>query len=211
MTLEKPIVSVVDVADLLQKIVGYKGLPFPGAWIPWLAGKGAGIDNGGDYESIDTAEPENEYSSKGTALYKRDMQGNYYFMPVTFIAAGKEYDIDCALVSITGKKNIVETPLVGRKGSVKELISLEDYQISITGAVIGYDNLWPEQKLDEINELYAINEAVELRCALTAVFLAAGDKVVITSLSIPAMPQVEHVQVIELQCVTDQALELIME
>lgn len=204
---------VIDMLDLLQKTVGYKGLPFPGVWIPSLAGPGAGIDTGGDYEiaEYETFEPQNEYSNKGTALYKRDWQGNYYFMPVTFLSNGKEYEIDCAMVSITGKKNIIETPLVGRKGSVKELVSIDDYLISIYGIVVGYDMAWPEEKLDEINELYNINQAVELRCALTDVFLSAEDKVVITDLSIPQIPNTEHAQVVEIKCVTDRAFELIME
>lgn len=203
----------IDVASILQKIAGYKGLPFPGAFIPWLAGPGAGVDKGENYQSTeyDEAEPRYELSSKGTAIYKIGEKGTYYFMPVTFLANEKEYDIDCAMVSIVSKKTMITTSLVGRKGSVKELINIDDYQISIVGAVIGYDNIWPEGKLDDINELYNLNQAVELRCALTDVFLSAGDKVVITDLSIPQMPQTEHVQVIELKCITDRPQELIIE
>lgn len=218
----------IDVASILQKIAGYKGLPFPGAYVPWLAGPGAGVDNGGDYQSPKRNKERNIYSikgtnigkedearqklsSKGTAIYKIGEKGTYYFMPVTFLVNEKEYDIDCAMVSIVSKKTLITTSLVGRKGSVKELINIDDYQISIVGAVIGYDNIWPEGKLDDINELYNLNQAVELRCALTDVFLSAGDKVVITDLNIPQMPQTEHVQVIELKCITDRPQELIIE
>lgn len=201
---------VIDVVNILQKIVGYKGLPFPGTWIPSLAGPGAGIDTGGEY-NVENGPTYSLYSNKGTAIYKQDLQGRIYFMPVTFLADGKEYEMDCAAVSITGKKSIIETPLVGRKGSVKELISIDDYQISIIGAIIGFDTVWPEEKLDAINELYNINKAIELRCALTDVFLSTQDKVVITDINIPQMPQTEHVQIIELKCVTDREFELIIE
>ncbi|MEG0499905.1 MAG: DUF6046 domain-containing protein, partial [Rikenellaceae bacterium] len=40
------------------------------------------------------------------------------------------YEIPNAIISCTGKKTIVETPMVGRKGAVKELINVDDYEIS---------------------------------------------------------------------------------
>lgn len=196
-----------DVLQILESIVGYKGLPFPGVWFPK---KGRDDYQGEDFELEETAEPLKTQSNKGTTLYKKDALGNYYFMPVTFIHQGKEYEIPCALISITGRKNIIETPLVGRQGSVKELISLEDYQISITGVVFGENQVWPEEQLDAINELYNINEAIELKCALTDVFLSENDKVVIQELNLPPAGQTEHVQVVEIKCVTDRAFELIM-
>lgn len=148
------------------------------------------------------------HANKGSALYKKDIQGRYYFMPVAFLYKGKEYEIECAAISITGKKNIVSTPLVGRKGSVKELISLEDFSIHIAGIIIGEDKQWPEDKLDKINELYNINDALEIKCALTDIFLTEGDKVIIQDISIPKMQQIEHVQIIEMNCLTDKPLEL---
>lgn len=196
-----------DVLQILESIVGYKGLPFPGVWFPK---KGRDDYQGEDFELEETAEPLKTQSNKGTTLYKKDALGNYYFMPVTFIHQGKEYEIPCALISFTGRKNIIETPLVGRQGSVKELISLEDYQISITGAVFGENQVWPEEQLDAINELYNINEAIELKCALTDVFLSENDKIVIQELSLPPAGQTEHVQIVEIKCVTDRAFELTM-
>lgn len=196
-----------DVLQILESIVGYKGLPFPGVWFPK---KGRDDYQGEDFEPEETAEPLKTQSNKGTTLYKKDALGNYYFMPVTFIHQGKEYEIPCALISFTGRKNIIETPLVGRQGSVKELISMEDYQISITGIVFGENQVWPEEQLDAINELYNINEAIELKCALTDVFLSENDKVVIQELNLPQTGQTEHVQVVEIKCVTDRAFELIM-
>lgn len=196
-----------DVLQILESVVGYKGLPFPGVWFPR---KSKDDYQGEDFEQIETEESWKIRSNKGTAIYKGDAQGNYYFMPVTFIHKGKEYEIPCALISISGRKNIIETPLVGRQGSVKELISLEDYQISITGAIIGENQMWPEEQLDAINELYTVNEAVELKCALTDVFFSENDKVVIQELSLPSAGQTEHVQVVEIKCVTDRVFELIM-
>lgn len=197
-----------DVLQILENVAGYKGLPFPGVWFPRQRHSDY---QGEDFETEGTAEPLKTQSNKGTTLYKKDALGNYYFMPVTFIHQGKEYEIPCALISMTGRKNIIETPLVGRQGAVKELISLEDYQISITGAVVGENQTWPEEQLDALNELYRINEAIELKCALTDIFLSENDKVVIQELSLPSAGQTEHVQVVEMKCVTDRAFELIMD
>lgn len=184
--------------EFLESVVGYKGLPFPGAWY------GAKTARESLNESL------KQSSNKGTNIYKKDFQGNYYFMPVTFRHKGKEYEIDCALITIAGKKNIIETPLVGRQGAVKELISIDDYQIDISGLVIGFDKEWPEEKIEAINELYTINEAIELKCALTDIFFDKDDKVVIKELKLPSAKQTEHVQVVEIKCVTDRAFELII-
>lgn len=212
-----------SIKELLEIAAGYKCLPFPR---PKSLDIGKDGYVGHDFEMQDTlpkgydgkgynylvpmAEPEVILSDKGTAIYKKDMQGNYYFMPVTFIHKEKEYEIDFALISVTGKKRIIETPLVGRKGSVKELISLDDYQITITGAVVGKDQQWPQEKLNALNELYNINEAVDLKCALTDIFFAENDKVVIQEFNLPKNAQTEHVQIIEIKCVTDKAFELII-
>lgn len=200
---------IINPIEILQSAVGYKGLPFPGAWISGRFDQGG--YTGDNYHPEGVRVPAKEYSNKGTALYKKDLQGNYYFLPVVFIHSGKEYEIDYAMVSVVCKKNIVSTPLIGRKGTVKELISEDDYQISIKGAVIGDDYQFPEEKLDRIKELYSVNEAVELKCALTDVFLSEGDKVVITDISFPQSMQTEHTQVVEMQCITDRAFELIID
>lgn len=202
---------IINPIEILQSAVGYKGLPFPGAWVQGKFDRGG--YTGDDYEIEVEPEHMKEYSNKGTALYKKDLQGNYYYLPVVFIHKGTEYEIDCAMVSITGKKNIVSTQMIGRKGTVKELINEDDYQISITGIVIGENQQFPEEKLDKIKELYSINEAIELKCALTDIFLSEEnqmcDKVVITDISFPQSQQTEYTQIIEMQCITDRAFELI--
>lgn len=199
---------IINPAEILQNVAGYKGLPFPGAWIQGKFDRGG--YTGENYSPDSRQEPVKEYSNKGTALYKKDLLGNYYFLPVVFMYAGKEYEITCAMISITGKKNIVSTPLVGRKGTVKELINEDDYQINITGVIIGSGHQFPEEQLDEIKELYSVNEAIELKCALTDVFLSEGDKVVITDISFPQSGQTEYTQAVEIQCISDRAFELIL-
>jgi len=199
-----------NVTDLLQSAIGYKGLPFPGAWFT-NKGNPKGAYSGRDFELDQVSREQKLYTNKGVALYKKDMLGRYYFMPVCFAHDGEEYEIDCAVVSISRSKTIIETPMVGRRGSIKELISIDDYAINIKGLAIGENQEWPEEKLDRFNELFNINEAIELRCALTSVFLHPSDKLVIKKDSIAMKPGVEHIQIIELDCVTDREFELIIE
>jgi len=152
---------------------------------------------------------ERESSNLGSTLRKRDANGRWYFMPVVLVYKGKEYEMPNSLISIRGKKHIVSTPMVGRKGTVKELISMEDYEIRIQGVALDTD--WPDDQLAAIKEIYSVNESVQLKCALTDIFMEEEDMVVIKSIDIPEMKGVEHAQTYSLDLETDRSFELIME
>lgn len=152
---------------------------------------------------------ERESSNLGSTLRKRDANGRWYFMPVVLVYKGKEYEMPNSLISIRGKKNIVSTPMVGRKGTVKELISMDDYEISIQGVALDTD--WPDDQLAAIKEIYSVNESVQLKCALTDIFMDDEDMVVIKSIDIPEMRGIEHAQTYSLDLETDRSFELIME
>lgn len=70
---------------------------------------------------------------------------------------------------------------------------------------------FPEEILSEINELYNINEAVTLKCALTDIFLEEDDRVVIKSIELSDMRGTETYQTIKMELVTDRNFELIIE
>lgn len=197
-----------NIPHLLESIVGYKGMPFPAAWLGRVNGR-VGQTTGGKFKTPEGPESTQAYADNGAVLRKFDLLGNYYFMPVVFSANGRDYEIDCALVSLQLKKTIVETPLVGQRGSVKELISRQDYHVSITGCLIsGEKGFWPEDRVNALRELYEINDAVSLKCALTDCFFDEDDKVVITEMSFPNPDQVEDVVPVSLQCVSDRVFEL---
>lgn len=152
---------------------------------------------------------ERESSNLGSTLRKRDANGRWYFMPVVLVYKGKEYEMPNSLISIRGRKHIVSTPMVGRKGSVKELINIEDYDIRIQGVALDTD--WPDDQLAAIKEIYAVNESVQLKCALTDIFMDEEDMVVIKSIDIPEMKGIEHAQTYSLELETDRSFELILE
>ena len=196
-------VSQFNLGDMLLNVIGYKGLPYPGGFIPDAPGKYKADEYPGEQASEKTS------SDFGSTLRKKDAQGRWYFMPIALEHKGTEYEIPNAVISIRGKKSIVETAMVGRKGTVKELISVDDYEIRIAGVCLDVD--FPDQQINALNELYNINESVTLKCALTDIFLDEEDKVVIKSIDFAEMKGCETAQVFTMELVTDRSFELILE
>ena len=198
-------VSQFNLGDMLLNVIGYKGLPYPGGFIPDAPGK----HKADGYEYPGEQASEKTSSDFGSTLRKKDAQGRWYFMPIALEHKGTEYEIPNAVISIRGKKSIVETAMVGRKGTVKELISVDDYEIRIAGVCLDVD--FPDQQINALNELYNINESVTLKCALTDIFLDEEDKVVIKSIDFAEMKGCETAQVFTMELVTDRSFELILE
>lgn len=194
-----------SIKDVLLDVIGYKGLPYPGVWFPEKkrANDNVGYEYSGSNKQVKT------HSETGSLLRRRDSLGRYYFLPVTLVHKGKEYEIPNAVISLTGKKTIIETAMVGRKGSVKELINIDDYEINVQGVALSDD--FPESILSELEELYNINESITLKCALTDIFLDEDDRVVIKSIELSDMKGTEEFQVLKMNLVTDRNFELILE
>lgn len=194
-----------DIKDILSGL-SYKGIPYPGLWFGMEKKSGYRADG---FE-LDNSQHELKTKSElGATLRKKDASGRWYFMPVVIEHKGKEYELPIAAVRITGKKKIVETDMVGRKGSVKELISIEDYEITVSGVIMDKD--FPEAGIAQLNELYNINESVGLKCALTDIFMEEDDKVVIKSIDFSEMKGTEHAQLYSMSLVTDRNFELIID
>lgn len=147
----------------------------------------------------------------GTPIRKRDAFGRWYFMPVLVRSSLGELEFPCAVISVTGRKRIVETPLVGRRGSVVELVGADSYEIDLSAALIGSDGNYPEAQVQQMRDLYELNESVELVSALTDLVFEREDRVVFKSVEFPAVGAVENVQVVKMTARTDAAIELILE
>lgn len=210
-----------NIANLMLSALAYKGAIYPGIFSGRLD-KNVRVQTGTDYENIPVASPLERYTSGGAPVRAEDRLGQLYFMPVYIAVDGTTIEIPHAVISFTSKKTIVETPLAGRNGSVKELISTDDYEISITGVIESKDRRnYPEAEVKQLEQLYERNEAVELICALGDLLL--GDRVtedqrsggntmiVLKSCRFPAVEAVEYAQVIELTAVSDQPFELEIE
>ncbi|MDE7149608.1 MAG: hypothetical protein K2O01_04275 [Bacteroidales bacterium] len=187
----------MDLRPLLERVIGFKGQDFPAGWLGVRQDGTSGVPTGGV-----------SLADNGTVLRKKDLLGGYYLLPVSFSSGVRTYEIDCALVSARLRKTIVQTPLSGYGGSVKELVSPDDMEISITGCLLGKRGVWPEERIMGLRELFEENAAVSLKCALTDCFFDMDDKVVLTSLSFPSSQQVEDIVPVRIECVRDQVYEL---
>jgi hypothetical protein len=112
-------------------------------------------------------------------------------------------------ISISNRKTIVETPMVGRNGTVKELINLEDYELTIRGIALNHQDTinYPEDMIKALHQLYRRNESLEIECGLTA--LLNLKYIVLKSFSLPEMQGVQHAQAYEFTAVTDTVFTLI--
>lgn len=159
-----------------------------------------------------------ESSSLGSSFYAEDVLGREYFMPVRFQGifpkslGDRPFDlvVPFAVASVGCKKTIVSTPMPERGGSVKELISLDDYAINIKGILISDDNVFPEQQIIDIHNIFRINESITIRSVLTDIFLSGqfDHRVVIKELKWPVNAGIEHAKPFELDCESDMIFTL---
>jgi Domain of unknown function (DUF6046) len=165
--------------------------------------------------SIPKADDRKESSDLGQPFYGVDELGREHFLPVKI----NGYLIPFAVVSVSAKKTIISTAMPERGGSVHEIISVDDYAINIKGIMINDDNNFPEKEITKIHQLFEVNSSVELRSALTDIFLRGGNaaneglqdqlhQVVIKDVNYPAVSGVEHAKPFEIICESDMIFTL---
>ncbi len=193
---------IYDIADIVERVWGYKPYTLPGLPSPSESGNPYQID----------AFTKRQSTLQGTPVYgNKDLIGREVFLPVTIEAGGKNYEFPYSVLAMRRKKNIVSTPMVERGGSVKELINMEDWQIGMKGFLIDPMNQFPDDQLYLLNELFLRNEPVRLKCALSDLFLEGNDYVVITDLDIPDKSKVIGVRDFSFSMESDTILTLEVE
>ena len=171
----------------------------------------------------------------GSPYYTKDASGREYFMPVTIsypdtsaassppagvsndkrsFTSQKSWQLPYPVISIESTKTIVKTQLTERRGTVKELVNIADYTITIKGLMLSGDDSFPETALSALREIYERNTAISIQCPLTDIFLlrpdrSGSDQVVITELKLPATGSSESVRPYELKLVSDEVFNLI--
>jgi hypothetical protein len=172
-----------DVYDMPEaELVSYLGTPI---LMPVVLGeKGKGIS----YKSRD------KWSGK---IVDRKIEKEYT-MPATTV------------VEISRQKNIIKTPIAGRDGSVKEAISNGDWLIKIRGFVINEQNpnVYPSDEMQTLHKYCEAKTAIPITCKLLQYFEI--NEVVIDSYNFPRMEGYAGVQPFELDCLSDEPLELII-
>lgn len=162
--------SDINVFNILQKIYGARGIPFP---LPPKKGDGTAIEKEGKY----SAPLVEDVSETGSLIRKYDDQllGSYQFLPasidwITKEGANVTTELPNALILVSGEKRIEETDIVD-VGTVFEKVFTRPYQVTIICTIIGENGNWPQRQLRELKNVYHDSSVVTLRSALTDIFL----------------------------------------
>src|SRR6056297_1055180 len=139
----------------------------------------------------------------GTELYKYDDYGIEMFSPVTLLFGSEEITLPYSTVSISGKKNIVSTPLVNGRGSVHEKVSLNDYEFFINGVVIERTDVLPEFWLEKLNLVFETDEPIEIVNPIIDFYLKEDQNVIVKSHNLPDMKGIENAQAYSFSLVSD--------
>jgi len=97
---------------------------------------------------------------------------------VKFIAAVKDtnYDIngingisgdfvfERCIITCEQAKNIITTSILGKNGTVKEYIGLNDYEISLDVMIFGKNGLYPRDKVDALRKYLTYQFAINIEC-----------------------------------------------
>jgi hypothetical protein len=206
----------LSLAELFEQTFGYKTRAFEPEF-KHVTGDGNSLSD------------RKEQGASGSPYYATDAQGREYFMPVTLTyeessalpdtpttaSTLKKWDLPYPVISITSKKTVVETALTERRGTVKELINVQDYEIIVKGFIVGNTHEFPENDMATLRTIYEQNTAISIACPLTDIFLlrpgrSGSDQVVITELKFPAVTGIKNVRPYELKLVSDEPFNLLV-
>jgi hypothetical protein len=103
-------------------------------------------------------------------------------------------------------KNIVKTPMRGLNNTVKEYISLDDWNIVLRGFIINYESVdYPLEEQVAMNDFFEINKALEV----TSEWMSSLgiDYVVTTDIRFPPMEGHSNVCPFEITMLSDSPVE----
>ena len=144
-------------------------------------------DSNGQYERLapnrQTIVPE---LSVNGSLYKEQFLGVEIWLPTRLILGQKTLYLPYSAISVTATSSWIKTGMAERKGSVKELFSIDDYKISIKGFFIDKANrLFPASDIQLLKDFHEAGQPLQLQNSLSDIFLTKDDRVVIESFNLP--------------------------
>ncbi|HBV14943.1 DUF6046 domain-containing protein [Chryseobacterium carnipullorum] len=144
-------------------------------------------------------------SSKGQSFNKIGAYGQDVWFPVVFsakelvtgengnlISEDISVEIDICTTSVNLVKTIVRTPVVERKGSVIEIVDIENPKFTIRGFLIGKNRTVPEKDIVNLQKLFESSRSIELHGGYVELFLNKSCKVVISDLEFPEVQGFNH-------------------
>ncbi|AKK74437.1 hypothetical protein OK18_19085 [Chryseobacterium gallinarum] len=120
-----------------------------------------------------------------------------------------ELPIDICTVSVNLMSTIVNTPVVERKGTVTEIINIEDYKFTIRGFLIGKNRTVPEQQILDLVALKESTFVKTLQGGYAELFLPRDCRIVISELEFPEVQGQNHwIRPFQLTCKSDFITDL---
>ncbi|WP_338813657.1 DUF6046 domain-containing protein [Bernardetia sp. Wsw4-3y2] len=118
-----------------------------------------------------------------------------------------EVVLENALIDISNSKNIVKTEIQGRKGTVKEYVSLGDYIVNISGSIIS-DNQkeYPEIEVKALEKV--LIAPVSLQVISEPLNRLGVYEIVIEGYNFPTKQGFIGTQVYSISAVSDEPIEL---
>lgn len=153
-------------------------------------------------------------TSRFDASYKENLKGVDVFLPIHLSNKDYKIDIACATVRVQGEKTIVRTAVSERNGTVKEMFNIGDYKFSIKGLLIASDRskVMPDDDMFTLRQLFESTSPVELKNALTDLFMDENRNIVINSLEFPDVEGKElRIRPFVMECETDSVTNLVQE
>lgn len=143
------------------------------------------------------------YSSNDA--YKKSIMGTKIFFPLSLDG----YDMpNEPMISVTGNKVVVKTVLAGVQGTVKEEISVDDYQVTIEGIAINDDSDdYPEEIVQKIINICEKPGRIKVVSDLMKLFNVQW--LVIESYNFQGIEGHQNCQSYTLNCVSDRPVPLV--
>ncbi len=158
------------------------------------------------------------FGRNGAPYYGKDANGMEYYLPVTLqpLTGQQETPVELPhpIVAISCRKTIIETPLTERRGTVKEVVMMQDYEITIKGLIIGENDEYPEAMVQQLRDLFELNSVVLIVSVITDIFLIGNNTsgeatAVIKDISFPEVKGVKNVRPYQITLVSDTPFDLI--
>lgn len=140
------------------------------------------------------------YSKKNIAFNKIGAYGQDIWFPIELKGAkvengewtGLSINIDACTIAVNLVTNVVSTPVVERKGTVNEIINIEDYKFTIRGFLIGKNRTVPEEKIMVLKQIKESTWEKTLHGGYPEIFLDESCRIIITELDFPEVQGQNH-------------------
>ncbi|AZA84785.1 hypothetical protein C1637_18560 [Chryseobacterium lactis] len=144
-------------------------------------------------------------STKGIDFNKTGAYGQDIWFPVEFRINGSDsLTIDACTIAVNLSKTVIRTAVSERKGTVKEMFSIDDYKFTIRGFLIDKNRKVPEADIDKLKMIFETDQPVTMHGGYPEIFLKESTRVAVTSLEFQEVQgKVHWIRPFSLTCESD--------